>query len=542
MLSSRLPRVPRSDSQSVQVTPRDIFNGARFVASLHRVLRHPLDPVQARAILKHRLEHRADDFLVVVRQRAYGYTDGIYAQLLSLAGCEYGDVEQLVHTEGIEGALHCLYRQGVYLTVDELKGRKPVVRGSATFEVHRDSLSYRGAAVSMETRSSGSRGAPMVVPLDVETQRDKSVNTCVATEARGALHWPRAVWSMSVGSIIIVLRQSGFGDPPVRWFLHSVPDGSSIPTSARWGTRAIRLASYLAGRPIPGPIEVALEDPLPIAQWMASVLRTGRVPHLCFAFSSSALRVCQTAEAHGLDLQGAQFTICGEPITEARLAAIRRVGANALPEYGTNEAGIIGYGCVAPDVSDDHHLYTDLFAAIQPGEQYARPDLPSRAVMLSSIRKTAALMLINVSMGDEADLSKRDCGCLMQQAGWLTHISSIRSYEKLTAGGMTFLDTDIVRILEHDLPARFGGGALDYQLVESEDVDGKPLIRLLVSPSVGTLDPNAVRNVFLSAIGEGSAVERVMAEQWRTTGLPVVERQPPVTTSRGKIVHLHRLS
>ena len=34
--------------------------------------------------------------------------------------------------------------------------------------------------------------------------------------------------------------------------------------------------------------------------------------------------------------------------------------------------------------------------------------------------------------------------------------------EKLNAGGMTFLDTDIVRLLERDLPARFGGGPTDF--------------------------------------------------------------------------------
>jgi len=31
--------------------------------------------------------------------------------------------------------------------------------------------------------------------------------------------------------------------------------------------------------------------------------------------------------------------------------------------------------------------------------------------------------------------------------GWDTHIHSIRSPEKLTAGGMSFLDTDVVRVI-----------------------------------------------------------------------------------------------
>jgi hypothetical protein len=56
--------------------------------------------------------------------------------------------------------------------------------------------------------------------------------------------------------------------------------------------------------------------------------------------------------------------------------------------------------------------------------------------------------------------------------GWTTHLRDIRSQEKLTAGGMTFLDTDLIRVLEEVLPARFGGAPTDYQLVEEEAEEG----------------------------------------------------------------------
>ena len=51
---------------------------------------------------------------------------------------------------------------------------------------------------------------------------------------------------------------------------------------------------------------------------------------------------------------------------------------------------------------------------------------------------------------------------------------TIRSHEKLTAGGMTLLDTDVIRLLDEVLPARFGGAPTDYQLVEHESDDGEP--------------------------------------------------------------------
>jgi hypothetical protein len=104
---------------------------------------------------------------------------------------------------------------------------------------------------------------------------------------------------------------------------------------------------------------------------------------------------------------------------------------------------------------------------------------------------------------------------------------------------MTFLDTDILPVLDEILPARFGGGPTDYQLLEEEADDGRPRLRLLVHPTIGSIDPEAVAEVFLSAIGSGCGAERVMELQWRGAGLLRVERKSPVATAGGKILHVH---
>jgi hypothetical protein len=105
---------------------------------------------------------------------------------------------------------------------------------------------------------------------------------------------------------------------------------------------------------------------------------------------------------------------------------------------------------------------------------------------------------------------------------------------------MTFHDRQIIRVLEQVLPPRFGGGPLDYQLVEQQGPGGEPRLRLLVHPGLGALDSASVLDTFLAAIGEGSGVDLVMSTQWRQAGWVEVERAVPYSTAAGKVLHLHR--
>jgi hypothetical protein len=243
------------------------------------------------------------------------------------------------------------------------------------------------------------------------------------------------------------------------------------------------------------------------------------------------------------------FTSAGEPLTAARLGTIERTGARIIPRYSSVESGPIGYGCMARDAPDDLHLLRDLVALIQPrGASAGRPGtgheapLPARTLLLSTLRASAPLILINVSLGDQAVLGERACGCPLEALGWTTHLRDIRSHEKLTAGGMTFLDTDLIRVLDEILPERFGGAPTDYQLVEEEGAEGQPRLRLLVHPRVGAVDTDFLAETFLSAIGGGAGSERVMTLFWRESRLLHVERRPPLAAPSGKIQHLHAVA
>jgi hypothetical protein len=512
--------------------------GARFLRRLPVYLRYRLDVPAARAVLDRRLARREDDFLSLAQRAIYGSSRSPYRRLLALAGCEYGDLVRLVRQRGLEEALRALLRQGVYLTIDELKGRRPLVRSGVSIEMSSEDLQNPLVRADLLRYRSGSRGGQSPVPIGLEALRERSVNLCLGYHARSGLGWRHGYWEVPGGaSMVHVLECHPFQGPPDRWFSQLDPATPGLHPRYRWSVRLTRWAGWLAGAGLPSPRYVSLDDPFPIVEWMLDTIRRGQTPHLK-TYASSAARLCQAAHARGVDLTGVQFTVTGEPVTEARLAAIRETGATATPRCGTSEAGLIGSGCLSPAVCDELHLFHDLNAVIQPGPEAAGALTP-RTLLVTSLRPAARLVLLNASLGDEAVLGSRGCGCPMEELGWTTHVHSLRSWEKLTAAGMSFLDVDVVRVLEQVLPRRFGGGPTDYQLVEDVAGDGRPRLRLLVDPAIGPVDAERVASEFLAAIGPGSGVARLMGLLWREAGLLEVERRTPCRTPAGKILHVH---
>jgi hypothetical protein len=239
----------------------------------------------------------------------------------------------------------------------------------------------------------------------------------------------------------------------------------------------------------------------------------------------------------GIGLEGARFLIGGEPVTEARMKTIRAAGARAIPRYGSIECGPVSYGCFDPRRSDDTHVNLDLHAVIHAAPGGSPPGLPSEAIFVTGLRPSAPFVMINVNLGDRGVFERRSCGCPLEATGDGVHLHTISSFEKLTGAGMTFMDTDIIRVLEEDLPRRFGGAPTDYQIYEHEDEHGEPRLALLIHPRLGPLDERDAAAFFLERIGRGSGVERVMGLTWSQSGLVRIERKPPIAGSTGKILH-----
>ncbi len=521
------------------VPMEEIVAGVKLVAGLPGFLRNSISASEAREVLRQRLERREADFLRLVRRTVYEFPASPYRELLKLAGCEFGDVEKLVQQDGIEGTLRALFRGGVYVTTNEIKGRQPLVRGSRRFAFK--PARFRNPLVTghVTGRSGGSRGEPVPVTVHFAHMREQAVDEYLWLLARGAAGWSHANWCVPGSwTIRYVLRYCAFGAVAERWFLQLDPQAPRVHPRYAWSVRVARWAALAAGLRLPRPEYVAPDNPMPIVRWMADLLGAGGTPHV-YAPASSIVRLCEAAFGAGVSLRGAQLDMGSEAITPARMALARRTGAIIATRYGANEAGNLGYGCLAPECTDDIHFLHDMHAVIQAVADGPPCALPAEALLISSLSLTSPLILINASLGDQAVLAERHCGCPLESLGWKTHVHTIRSFEKLTAGGMNLLDADVIRILEEVLPARFGGGPTDYQLTEEEGADGRHTLRLLVHPSIGPLDPKEVGDAFLSAVGSELPAARITELLWRHSDFLRIERTPPRPTFSGKILHLY---
>ena len=127
----------------------------------------------------------------------------------------------------------------------------------------------------------------------------------------------------------------------------------------------------------------------------------------------------------------------------------------------------------------------------------------------------------------------------MSELGFTKHLSSIRSFGKFTTAAGSVLGIDMVWIVEQVLPQRFGGASVDYQFLEEERPNGAFVLRLLVSPSIGNLDEQAVKQAVLNEVRRGRPSYQLTADLWQQAEAIVVERRDPVMSWRGKVLPLY---
>ncbi|MBC8427809.1 hypothetical protein H8D98_00960 [bacterium] len=519
----------------------DIKMYGRFAWGLRGFLRHKISLEEALATVRRRLAERETNFLRLVERGIFGYQRSPYLPLLKLAGCELGDIQNMVRTRGLEETLRALREAEVYVTFEEFKGREPIVRDGQVIPVQARDFDNPYLSHYYYASSSGTTGAGTRVPTDLKHLAAQAPFYMLARDVHGMLNVPMAIWLgiLPDGSgIHNILCSARFGQVPQKWFSPITSRDFRFSLKNRLATEYIVVMGRLFGVSIPWPEPVSMDKAIVVARWAAETLK---VHGACLIHThvSKALRICLVAQEEGLDLTGATMSVGGEPPTPAKVRQITRTGACWMPIYPFSETGIVGLGCARPIDGNDLHFFKDALALIQYPRQVPGAGMTVDAFHFTTLLPTAPKLMLNVESDDYGVIENRSCGCPLETYGYTEHLRGIRSFRKLTGEGVTLVGSEMIHILEEVLPARFGGSPLDYQLLEEEDEKGFTRLSLLVSPKVDIADETAVIETILEALGQGSVAADQTRAIWSQARTLQVKRMEPVWTARGKLMPLH---
>ncbi len=522
----------------------------QFLWGLRAFLKETISLEEAKNIVERRLERREANFLSWVEEGIFGYSRSPYLPLLKLAGCEMGDIRNMVQERGLEKTLLSLREAGVHVSFEEYKGRKPIVRDGQVIPV--DVADFDNPYVHQYYRgeSGGTTGPATRVLIDLDHLAAQAPILMLGRDANGLLDVPTAIWLdilPDIAGIMNILRPARFENVPQKWFSPDMIRESSPSMSAkfRFATSSMIAVGRLSGTPIPWSETVKLDEPLKIARWMAQTLEE-HGGCLLYTHVSKALRVCLAAREASLDFTGATVMAGGEPPTETKVREITKSGARWVPIYPFSEYGTVGIGCANPADENDLHLLDDGLALIQYPRQVPGSSIMVDAFNFTTLLPTAPKLFLNVESDDFGTIETRSCGCLLETYGYPRHLRHVRSFSKLTGEGGTLIGSEMIRILEEVLPARFGGSALDYQLLEEEDDQGFTRLSLLIHPQVQIDDENAVIETVLNALqqkgagpGKGSLAAEMTRSTWKQADTLRVKRKAPILTGHGKMMPLY---
>lgn len=519
----------------------DLIMYTRFVLGLREFLQTPITLQDALTMAQQRLSEREANFLRLIKHGIYENPRSPYQKLVRHARCTYDDLEKMTRAHGIEETLQALRRAGVFVTFEEFKGREPIVRDGLEMNVTPRDFDNPFLKHYYYGYSGGSSGAGTRVPVDLDFIRTNTPHVLLTQAAHQLLDMPRVLWlgifpdSTGMNNI---LRLAPARQLPTRWFAPLTRDQVKTSRRDRLALRFILTMARICGTRIPAPEYVSLDNPLVIAQTV-SELAIKRGACIVSTQPSKALRICLTAHEHGMDLTGVVFWSGGEPWTPAKARQIRLTGARHLPGYWITELGSVGMGCANPADENDIHFFHDDFALLTYPRTVPNSMITVESFHYTTLNAAAAKIMLNAESDDYGVVERRSCGCLLEQAGFHTHLREIRSFRKLTGEGATLVGSEMIRILEEVLPARFGGSPLDYQLAEEEDQQGFTRLNLLISPRVEIHDEAEVTKTVLAELSKRDGAADQARGIWQQAQTLRVQRREPVWTARGKLMPLH---
>jgi len=513
----------------------------RFALGLRKFLRQKITLAEAEAIVRQRLAQRESNFLRLMERGIFGYPQSPYLPLLQIARCEPGDIRNMIRDKGLEGTLRKLRKAGVYVTFEEFKGRKPIVRDGKVFHIKPGQFDNPYLSRHYEATTGGTTGSGVRVRIDLEYIAADSPHLILEHHIHGALNAPYVIWFGTLPDptgITATLLFSRYGKVPLKWFAMVSDRDLKPPLKYRLATRWTVIVGRLSGAPIPWPQPVSLDRAAVVARYLANMV-ADYGSCLIATHVSQALRVCTAAVEEGLNLANVTIMGGGEPPSPTKVQLINRSGAKWVPQYFFTEAGAVGLGCGQPADENDLHFIKDSLALIQYPRKVPGTETTVDAFNYTSLLPAAPKLLLNVESDDYGIIETRACGCPFETYGYNEHLRNVRSFRKLTGEGVTLVGSDMLHILEEVLPSQFGGSPMDYQLLEEEDQQGFTRLILLVSPRIQLKDESQVIETVLEALKRRGAGRQAI-ELWKQAETLSVRRQEPILTARGKFNPLYR--
>ena len=330
----------------------------RYGLGVYRFLKRPLSLAECYSIVRDRMENREVNFLTMLERGVYSNPRSPYRRLLEHAGCELGDVRSMVKSAGLESTLRRLSDAGVYITIEEYKGKKPVERNGLSFAAQPEDFDNPDIRIEagLERASGATRSQGIRTHRGFDFLTDLTAVDGVLYDELGWQKFLYVFWHSSLNISLIVAK---LRVPVDKWFFPL--------TSNENRARAVYAVAVgkAFGCPIPWPKRTGANSAHEVASWLAK--NKGRQSlRVLKAKTSLAVRVCLAAQEHNLDISGVHFIAAADPLTPAREQMIRATGCSVGVNYSSSETGFIAHCCVNSTGDDAHFLKSHLAVIEQP--------------------------------------------------------------------------------------------------------------------------------------------------------------------------------
>jgi SAM-dependent methyltransferase len=499
---------------------------ARFAAGAPAYLRGSIASAAAREEVRRRLASREESFLRVVDGLMLQNGRAPYRELLAGAGWDRARLERSVSRDGVEGTLESLRDDGVWISAGELRGSEAIERVGVRLHPRAadfDNPVHMGRAIRGTT--SGTGGAPARVAYDWSMFAEEASLESLLFESHGLLDRPWAMWLPALPAMAGVhnlLVHARMRQPPERWFSHAPARAAD-----RAMLRCLRALARADGMDLPAPEHLRPAEAAVVARWLAAARdRAGRAA--LKTFSSSALRVAESARRMGIELEGCVLLAGGEPLSERRRSFIESTGARVFGRYVATETGWIAGAC-GMQADDRMHLYSDRLAVVEGDPA------PSggRRLLVTTLSPTSGKLLLNADIGDSGVLGVGSCPCALGSAGLNHHLAEVRPRDRLVGEGMSVPAATLGAILD-DAIADAGGAPDGWQIAETEDGAGRSRVVINVGGSVPMSEQELVSRV-LDRLPHAGPGYRLAADAWRDAATLIVRREEPDFTPAFKM-------